>query len=138
MLLVAASCLLLLGVKIIERVHFVRNVKHIFLSVHACKTLNIIHSTFPHLPKTDEHCQKLLVSRNIPVRRLPDQPNLPFAVVEENLSKLENWLLNHFKDTVFNVNASPSPVISGEMHHIHLKPAHQLYAVHSPIPLPHH
>ena len=39
---------------------------------------------------------------------------------------------------MFNVNASPFPVMSGEMHHIHLKPDHQLYAVHSPIPLPHH
>ncbi|MPC57305.1 hypothetical protein E2C01_051282 [Portunus trituberculatus] len=60
----------------------------------------------------------------------PTQP--PYALTEDNMALLEQWLLYHFGRMTFNVDRTPLPAMSGPPHHIHLCPDAQPLAVHSP------
>ena len=60
---------------------------------------------------------------------LPEKTNeIPFTPLEENIDRLEDWLLQHFSSTTFNTDRDPLPVMEGEPHHIHLKPDAVPYA----------
>ena len=71
--------------------------------------------------------------------KLPDRPStIPYEATEENIINLENWLLETFSDTIFNTKQNPLPLMSGIPQHIHLADNAVPYAIHSPIPIPHH
>ena len=66
----------------------------------------------------------------------PTQP--PYALTEDNVGLLEEWLLHHFGNTAFSVDRMPLPAMTGAPHHIHLCQDAQPFAVHSPASIPHH
>ena len=76
----------------------------------------------------DKHKENIL-----PIR--PD--SMPFAPSEENIQKLEEWLLKPFANNTFNVDAHQLPG-TGNPQHIHIQEDDVPYAVHSTIPTPHH
>ena len=63
---------------------------------------------------------------------------LPFEATEENIPQLKQWLITHFKYSVFNTNRIPFPAITDENHHLHLKEGATPFDVHSPTPIPCH
>ena len=66
-------------------------------------------------------------------RRVP-----PFALIEVNVCRLQEWLLQRFSSTTFNVNQCPLPVMEGPPHHIHIMPNVKPIAFHTPLVVPKH
>ena len=70
--------------------------------------------------------------------QLPQRPTkLPFHATDENIPKLEQYLLDQFCKTTFNRSA-PSLTMSSPPAHIHLKDGAIPYACHTSIPAPLH
>ena len=63
---------------------------------------------------------------------------MPFAPLEENIGRLQEWLLQHFSNTTFNTKKIPFPAMEGAPHHIHLVPGAKPYACHVPANVPKH
>ena len=79
----------------------------------------------------------------IPVGKKSGHPaEIPFPAIQENIPKLENWLLTAFKSTAFNITLpyliDPLPKMSGEPQKINLRKDAIPYAVLTPIPIPHY
>ena len=71
--------------------------------------------------------------QNSAFRESPIKPlEIPLAPVEENINRMEIWLLQQFSNTTFNTDRDPLPVMEGKPHHIHLKPDHISYACQTP------
>ena len=70
----------------------------------------------------------------------PDRPTeMPFEPIESNLPKLKEWLLTAFASSAFNQCAhQPLAQMTGEPVRVTFKEDHKPYAVHTPIPVPHH
>ena len=68
---------------------------------------------------------------------LPEPEEMPFPATEENISKLEAWLMDTFKD-VFDTEQNPLPVMSGKPLHIHISEDAIPHTNFSPIPIPVH
>ena len=129
--------------RIVTDVYFIENVSTVFLSLHTLKKLHIIHPDFPLPIKAG-----LQIEVNALLNTHPqDYPHasdyqskveLPFEATEENIPQLKQWLITHFKYSVFNTNRIPFPAMTGENHHIHLKEGATPFAVHSPTPIPCH
>ena len=62
---------------------------------------------------------------------------IPFPPTEENIPKLKNWLLEHFKESVFT-KSTPFRSMKCKPVHIHLKPDAVPHARHVPVPVPIH
>ncbi|KAK8379530.1 hypothetical protein O3P69_019456 [Scylla paramamosain] len=62
----------------------------------------------------------------------------PYELVEENVGRLEKWLLEEFGRTVFATERTPLPEMRSPPHHIHLRPGARPHAVHVPATVPHH
>ena len=62
---------------------------------------------------------------------------LPYPPLEENISKLEQYVRDKFRDTTFN-RTSPFPAMSMPLAHIHLNENAKPYARHMPIKIPFH
>ena len=78
---------------------------------------------------------------NCPRRVPPPAPPtvIPYPPSEENLDKLQNWLLEHFKSSTFNVCSHQIlPMMSGPPMRLAINPEATPYAVHKPIPVPIH
>ena len=70
--------------------------------------------------------------------QLPMRPKtIPFRPIEQNITKLKQWLVENFADTAFSREA-PFPAMSGPPAHIHLKENPIPKAKHNPIPIPLH
>ena len=70
---------------------------------------------------------------------LPCRPEvMPYDATDDNIGKLEEWFLQTFADTVFNINQHPLPVMSGKPQHIHLQEGSTPHTIHTPIMIPHH
>ena len=142
-------------------IYFVQGIQNVYLSLNVCKMLHIIPENFPfaiaqpsQISATFEDDHNLTESSpndcmtnnkmeyepssdandSIPMR--PEKP--PFEPTEDNVPLLQEWLLNQFSKTAFNVNADYLPVMKGKPHKIHLKKDAIPYAAHTPIPIPHH
>ena len=113
-----------------------------FLSVGACKKLGLIHQEFPHhtenvVPTASVCAMPTDVSQE--ERPPPQRPDrLPVPASEENVEKLERFLVQQFQDTAFNTDAAPLPAMDGTPHTIHLLPGAVPYARHVPIPVSKH
>ena len=115
-----------LALSTVEEVYFISDINDIFLSVSACKCLNLIHPNFPCVigsASAREEQEELDASSDAEggqpagtrvqnkENMLPIRPDsMPFAPSEENIQKLEEWLLKAFADSTFDVNAYPLPV----------------------------
>ena len=64
---------------------------------------------------------------------------MPYPPAEENVEKLEKWLLNYYKSSTFNVcEHQPLPMMSGPPMRLNINPEATPFAVHKPIPIPVH
>ncbi len=70
----------------------------------------------------------------------PDRPPaLPFTPTEDNVDRLEKWIISHYASSAFNVcEHQPLPEMSGRPLTVHFRPEAVPKAFHTPIPVPHH
>ena len=121
-----------------QDVYFMKTAKKFYLSLSACKDLRLVDRDFPH--------QKPLVASirvdgacGAPTAPPSSRPlSLPFPPLEDNVPRLEEWLLQHFSSTTFNTTREPLPVMAGKPHHIHLVPGAVPHACHTPASVPKH
>ena len=129
------------------------NVDKLFLSKATCQDLGIIAENFPEVGAADSEITTAinkctLVSEDdpdkcsCPVRAAtPDPPKeLPFPATKENIPKLKEYIINHYKDSAFNTcEQQPIPLMKGS-------PPMRLFvdkdakpvAFHKPYPVPLH
>ena len=71
---------------------------------------------------------------------MPDRPStIPFPATPKNLPRLKQWLLTSFSGSAFNTcSYQPLQQMTGNPVDIKFKDEHTPYAVHTPIPVPHH
>ena len=132
------------GASTTQPIYFVQTAKTLYLSFDACKGLGLLPPCFPHQPNPT-------VAASTPVAGHQEQASttvdssahckpsvMPFAPLEENIERLEEWLLRHFSSSTFNTKKSPLPVMAGAPHHIHLMPDARPYACHVPASVPKH
>ena len=114
-------------------VYFANGVKTLYLSLDVCKKFKLVHRNFPNVNVATNN----IIHNNL--ETLPKRPDrLPYPPTIDNIQNLENWFLNEFSSTTFNVNKYPLPLMSGPKQHIHLKSNTTPHACHTPIPIPHH
>ena len=120
-----------------QMVYISNNTSGFYLSETALKDLNVVHSKFPHASKAAAStgtCE--CAQRGSPPKR-PDK--LPFPPTEDNVARLEQWLLASFGSSAFNTcTHQPLQSMTGEPVHARFKEGATPYAVHTPIPVPHH
>ncbi len=103
-----------------QKFYFSDKATRFFLSRQTCIEIGIIPSTFPFPPKVVENEVHALNND----RPLPKRPAvLPFAPSEDNIPKLEAYLLEKFADSTFNAD-KPFPKLSTPPAHIHLRDDH--------------
>ena len=130
-----------------QLVYFSDSTDKMFLSKQACSSLGIISKNFPTvgeaLGTADIQPSETSVTRDCqcPSREPPPllPTTLPFPASEENVEKLEKWLLNHYKSSTFNVCSNQVlPMMSGPPMRLMIDPAATPVAFHKPIPIPVH
>ena len=125
-----------------------KNLQGLFLSEHACIQLGIVSPSFPQrssrvcgvVPETSVEEENKApcgcLKRTLPP---PVPNNLPFEGTEENIDKLQKWILDTYKSSAFNVCPhQPLPLMQGPPLKIYIKPNVNPVAVHTPIPAPLH
>ena len=121
-----------------QEIYFMKTAKKLYLSLKACKDLGLVPLEFPHHVPVVASSRASVTADDTPTV-LPDRPSsMPFAPSEENVSRLEEWLLQHFSSTTFNTSREPLPVMAGKPHHIHLSKGAVPYACHTPASVPKH
>ena len=129
-------------------------IKHLYLSEHACKQLGIIPETFPAVGAALPTVYTAATTDNsdfsscspegkclcLPRASPPPIPTaIPFSPIEANRLKLENWLKDYYKASVFNnCPHQQIPLMAGPPVKIHINPDAKLPSVHRPIPVPLH
>lgn len=117
-----------------------------YLSRTACEQLGIISKDFPAIEKTQIN-QLSLDDRKDPSqcscpRRSKPPPiptQVPYEPIEENREKLEQWLLQYYSASTFNVcEHQPLPKMSGPPLKLIIEENATPHAVHTPIPVPLH
>lgn len=134
------------GTTATQPIYFLSSAKTLYLSYDACKGLGLLPPDFPHHTSVAAATSALggmVVAQQEQARPegdcIPPRPEAtPFAPLEENVGKLEEWLLRHFSATTFNTAKSPLPVMAGAPHHIHLTSDARPYACHVPASVPKH
>ena len=117
----------------------------LFLSKGACIDLGMIDENFPSInevksnqPHTDTSDTPICDS---PKRSLPPPipTELPFSAISENREKLQQYLLDYYKLSTFNVcEHQPLPLMTGPPLRIMIDEDAEPIAVHTPIPVPIH
>ena len=123
--------------KLVEtEIYFSSGVQNIYLFLDLCKSLSLIHEQFPHV--NIDHVQANSISDSNTSHTIPTRPTeLPYPDTENNIQKLEFWLLNALEQTVFNT-INPLPKMTGKPHKIHLEDDAVFYVAYTPIPIPYH
>ncbi|XP_063859146.1 uncharacterized protein LOC135100114 [Scylla paramamosain] len=116
-----------------ECVYIAEGVQRLYLSLGACRALQLVPQDFPR-PAT--RISALTAPASLKTSAHPLSP--PYELVEENLGRLEKWLLEEFGRTVFATERTPLPEILSPPHHIHLRPGARPHVVHVPATVPHH
>ncbi|CAG2222071.1 unnamed protein product [Mytilus edulis] len=124
-----------------------------FLSKEACITLGIISENFPTIGEitgsvtdtsaltNDENRFTTQIDCNCPKRQSPPPTpvKLPFSPTEENVPKLQNFLLEHYKSSTFNTcEHQPLPLMEGPPLKLMIDPKATPVACHTPVPVPLH
>ncbi|XP_012943385.2 uncharacterized protein LOC106013107 [Aplysia californica] len=125
-----------------QMVYFTTSTGRVFLSKQACLALGIIPPSFPIIGATSA----AINSKDKPAcgcsrRQSPPPPptSLPLPATEENREGLEQWLLDHYRSSTFNVcEHQPLPMMSGPPIHLMVDPDARPVAHHTPIPVPVH
>ena len=125
-------------------IYVARNILGLFLSQSALKDLKMIPLNFPHdtvLASSNSEIDDTLAACGCPKRSpTPTLPSeMPFEPADVNREKLEHWILNYYKSSAFNVCPhQPPPAMTGKDMKVTFKNGVEPYAVHTPIPVPHH
>lgn len=114
------------GTSTTQPIYFLSSAKTLYLSYDACKGLGLLPPDFAH--HTGVAAATSAIGGTVMAQQeqarpegdcTPPRPDAtPFAPLEENVGKLEEWLLRHFSETTFNAAKSPLPVMAGAPHHI--------------------
>ena len=104
-------------------------------TTHALSAAQHVPSDTTHVPSNTSH----VTSDNSPSDRTPPSrpAQIPFPPTQENVPRLEKWLLDAFRSSAFN-RAPPFPSMTGPPAHIHLTEGAIPKARHTPIPVPYH
>ena len=130
-----------------QLVYFSDSTDKMFLSKQACASLGIISKNFPTvgeaLATTDMKHSETITTRDCQCpTRAPPPPlptTLPFPASEENVDKLEKWLLDHYGASSFNTCTNQVlPMMSGPPMRLMVDPSATPVAYHKPIPIPVH
>ena len=131
-----------------QLVYFTDRSNRLFLSKQACLALGIISVNFPTIGEalgtqdtSTSPVSSMFKECQCPPREQPPPPptSLPFQPTEENIDKLQNWLLNHYKSSTFNTcEHQPLPMMHGPPLSLMIDPAAKPVAKHKPIPIPIH
>ena len=128
-------------------VYFTPSTKRMFLSQSACKDLGLISLNFPIIGETlevnDNNSQSSMVDKpcSCPKRQMPPPlpHSLPYPPTEENLDKLEKYLLDRYKSSTFNTcEHQLLPKMTGPPMRIMTDPNCTPHVRHKPIPIPIH
>ena len=108
-------------------------------SKKVCEKLEIVKM------QDSENSRNMAVSAkekcDCPIRsKTPDPPKeIPFSPTDENVPKLEAWILDHYKGSAFNVCPhQPLQQMTGKPLGITFKEGAVPKAVHTPVPVPYH
>ena len=130
----------------------------LFISRETCQDLGIISDRFPTIGETPspQHNHTATTSvgsadETIPQPKLqacdcprrqapPPKPTaLPFPATETNRELLQDWLLNHYKSSTFNIcEHQQLPFMDGSPMRLMVDPDAEPVAHHTPIPVPLH
>ena len=144
------------GMETRQLVYFTDSTEKFFLSRGACEALGVIEEDFPKTglrdPRVDpvtnmtscdaatsESC--MTATCDCPRRQLPPPPPRapPYPLTEENREKIEDWLLQYYSSSTFNVcSHQPLPAMEGPPLRLMVDPDAQPVAHHKPIPVPIH
>uniref|UniRef100_A0A0P4VNI8 Reverse transcriptase n=1 Tax=Scylla olivacea TaxID=85551 RepID=A0A0P4VNI8_SCYOL len=116
-----------------ECVYIAEGVQRLYLSLGACRALQLVPQDFP---RPAIRISALTAPASLKTSAHPLSP--PYELVEENVGRLEKWLLEEFGRTVFATERTPLPEMRSPPHHIHLRPGACPHAVHVPATVPHH
>ena len=96
-------------------VYFAKGVKHMYLSLDVCRTINVVHKEFPDVDlSSTPSISNITISER--VERLASRPAyIPYSPTEENIPKLEAWLREKISYTTFDIT-DPLPLMSGKPH----------------------
>lgn len=119
-----------------------------FLSREACVELGIIPENFPAVqavstpgPDMQSAVQDQPTTCACPRRQSPPPPpsELPYPATEDNIPRLKDFLLNHYKSSTFNTcEHQPLPLMDVPPMKLMVDPEAEPVARHSPIPVPIH
>lgn len=120
------------------------NLGKIYLSRTACEKLGIIPPDFPATMIANVEARKANDSSkecSCPLRQKPPKTvtSLPFPPTDDNREKLQQWLLEYYGASTFNVcEHQRLPLMTGPPLKLFLEPNAEPKAVHTPIPVPVH
>ena len=137
------------GQKTKQVVYISRNTTGFYLSERALKDLGTIPRDFPHAEPRDLGSQQAAAETKTDgiapcgcSLRSPAPPppvTLPYPPTAENRHLLEQWLLDKYQASAFNVcEHQLLPKMDGRPLDIHFRPDAEPAAFHCPIPVPHH
>ena len=138
-----------------EIIYISPDVKGLYLSLTTLKKLNLVHPEFPKQEEAPTSLTALDSEDSLPKaetttdtapcgcplrKECPPTPDkIPFPATEEYRKELENWILDYFKHSAFNVCPHQKlPTMAGDPMSISFKNDDSPTAVHKPIPVPHH
>ncbi len=122
-----------------QEICFVDSARHLFLSLSTCMELGLVPRDFPRHTQVAAGASQAPPARQPGLTEAPTRPAaIPLPPLEENVGRLEEWLLRHFSSSTFNVGRCPLPVMAGEPHRIHLLPDAVPHTCHTPAPVPRH
>ncbi|KAK4313454.1 hypothetical protein Pmani_015211 [Petrolisthes manimaculis] len=132
----AAVCRISVGeCSTVQEVYFIKSVERMYLSLTACKELGIVH---PDFPKPVPMVAGVAIEGNRG-SDIPERPiSMPFKPLEENVPRLEEWLLGQFSTTTFNNESYPLRVMEGSPHRIHLMEGARTHTCFTPTSVPKH
>ena len=128
-----------------QTVYISRNVKGLYLSESALKDLCLIDKDFPQINISQAAANQMVADDDeqcdcVARTTTPERPEeLPFAATAENIPKLKDWLLHAFSASAFNTcTHQPLQTMTGTPAGVKFKEGAEPYAIHTPIPVPHH
>ena len=131
-----------------QLVYITPSTNRLFLSKQACASLGLISSNFPTIGEnlaisssSKQPESGITKECTCPKRTMPPPPpqTLPYPATQENRGKLEEYLLNYYKSSTFNICEHQTlPMMTGPPMKLMIDPNAIPYASHKPIPIPVH
>ena len=125
-----------------DEIYFAKGIRNIYLSCDSCIGIHLVHKEFPNVnvmdipPQIDTNASLITNPKPADPRPFAGKRVLPCAATEENIPRIESYLLETFSSSAFNIT-DPIPYIGKPMS-MHLKENAEPYATYTPIPTPVH